>query len=152
MSATHVSPVPTANRARENGIAAIANAHFEATAQRRNRQGQDDEQNADQARIERGSRGHRYRHHQFMLRARQLASSIQAIWIASRIFSPQCFGSSSKSGSAITHSRKSVEAHEVRVGIRARLRKSDRNLAGINPFHRKCLFVTPATYPLWRSL
>jgi hypothetical protein len=31
------------------------------------------------------------------------ASSIHAIWIASRIFSPQRFGSSLNPGSAITH-------------------------------------------------
>src|SRR6185503_385307 len=37
------------------------------------------------------------------------ASSIHAIWIASRIFSPQRFGSSSNPGSAITHWYRSVK-------------------------------------------
>src|SRR5439155_86857 len=36
-------------------------------------------------------------------------SSIHAIWIASRIFSLQCFGSSSNSSSPCTHSKRSVK-------------------------------------------
>jgi hypothetical protein len=37
-------------------------------------------------------------------------SSIHAIWMASRIFSPQCFGSSSKPGNACTHPLRSVKS------------------------------------------
>src|SRR5437763_13905093 len=41
--------------------------------------------------------------------ARSYASSIHAIWMASRIFSPERLGSSSNSGSAHTHFSRSVK-------------------------------------------
>src|SRR5688572_21583657 len=41
------------------------------------------------------------------------ASSIQAIWIASRIFSPQRLGSSSNPGSSCTHLNKSVNRTDL---------------------------------------
>src|SRR5262249_45628473 len=44
-----------------------------------------------------------------ILEAHQSRSSSQAIWIASRIFSLDLFGSSSKSGSCCTHFHRSVK-------------------------------------------
>ena len=69
-------------------------------------------------------------------RTSSIASSIHAIWIASRIFSPLRFGSSSNPGSAQHPALQVGEADGARVDVRMRFGERDRDLARIGPFHR----------------
>ena len=69
---------------------------------------------------------------------RHSTSSIQACWMASRDFSPQCLGSSSKSGSASTQARRSTKLAFERILVRISLGQLDGNVVNVGPFHFLC--------------
>lgn len=64
-----------------------------------------------------------------------VTSSIHACWIASRIFSPQCFGSRSKSSSAITQSRRSTKLTFNGSWSGYASLNLDRDIVDVGPFH-----------------